>query len=93
MGLLCRFGIRFQAVLTDNGPAYRSRAFALACHALGLKHRFTRPYTPRTNGKAERFIQTLLREWACCPHLPELERTQPGAPPLAAPVQLASTTW
>ena len=59
-----RFGICFRAVLTDNGPAYRSRAFAQACHALGLKHRFTRPYTPRTNGKAERFIQTLLREWA-----------------------------
>jgi len=59
-----RFGIRFKAVLTDNGPAYRSRAFAQACCALGLKHRFTRPYTPRTNGKAERFIQTALREWA-----------------------------
>jgi transposase InsO family protein len=59
-----RFGIRFQAVLTDNGPAYRSRAFAQACRVLGLKHRFTRPYTPRTNGKAERFIQTALREWA-----------------------------
>ena len=59
-----RFGIRFRAVLTDNGPAYRSRAFAAACRTLGLKHRFTRPYTPRTNGKAERFIQTLIREWA-----------------------------
>ena len=59
-----RFGIRFRAVLTDNGPAYRSRAFAQACRTLGLKHRFTRPYTPRTNGKAERFIQTALREWA-----------------------------
>ena len=59
-----RFGILFRAVLTDNGPAYRSRAFAQACRALGLKHRFTRPYTPRTNGKAERFIQTLIREWA-----------------------------
>jgi transposase InsO family protein len=59
-----RLGIRFRAVLTDNGPAYRSRAFALACHTLDLKHRFTRPYTPRTNGKAERFIQTALREWA-----------------------------
>ena len=55
---------RFRAVLTDNGPAYRSRAFAQACRTLGLKHRFTRPYTPRTNGKAERFIQTALREWA-----------------------------
>lgn len=59
-----RFGIRFRAVLTDNGPAYRSYAFASACRQLGLKHRFTRPYTPRTNGKAERFIQTALREWA-----------------------------
>jgi transposase InsO family protein len=59
-----RFGIRFKALLTDNGPAYRSRAFAAACRTLGLKHRFTRPYTPRTNGKAERFIQTALREWA-----------------------------
>jgi transposase InsO family protein len=59
-----RLGIRFKALLTDNGPAYRSRAFAVACRALALKHRFTRPYTPRTNGKAERFIQTALREWA-----------------------------
>ena len=59
-----RLGIRFRAVLTDNGPAYRSRAFAQACRTLGLKHRFTQPYTPPTNGKAERFIQTALREWA-----------------------------
>ena len=59
-----RLGIHFKAILTDNGPAYRSRAMAAACRTLGLKHRFTRPYTPRTNGKAERFIQTALREWA-----------------------------
>ena len=59
-----RLGIGFKAILTDNGPAYRSHAMAAACRALGLKHRFTRPYTPRTNGKAERFIQTALREWA-----------------------------
>ena len=59
-----RLGIRFKAVLTDNGPAYRSHAMAAACKRLGLRHRFTRPYTPRTNGKAERFIQTALREWA-----------------------------
>ena len=57
-----RLGIQFRAILTDNGPAYR--ALAVACRMLGLKHRFTRPYTPRTNGKAERFIQTALREWA-----------------------------
>ena len=59
-----RLGIRFKAVLTDNGPSYRSLQFAQACRQLGLKQRFTRPYTPRTNGKAERFIQTALREWA-----------------------------
>jgi transposase InsO family protein len=59
-----RLGIRYKAVLTGNGPAYRSHTFAVACRALGLRHRFTRPYTPRTNGKAERFIQTALREWA-----------------------------
>jgi transposase InsO family protein len=59
-----RRGIRIRAVLTDNGSCYVSEAFAAACAELGIKHRFTRPYRPRTNGKAERFIQTLLREWA-----------------------------
>jgi transposase InsO family protein len=50
--------------MSDNGAAYRSSQHALACRRLGLKHLRTRPYRPRTNGKAERFIQTLLREWA-----------------------------
>ena len=59
-----RLGISIRRVLTDNGPAYHSLAFARACAELELKHRFPRPYTPRTNGKAERFIQTALREWA-----------------------------
>jgi transposase InsO family protein len=59
-----RRGIVTQRVLSDNGSAYRSRPVAAVCQALELGHRFTRPYTPRTNGKAERFIQTLLREWA-----------------------------
>jgi len=59
-----RRGVVTQRVLSDNGSAYRSRLLAAACQALELRHRFTRPYTPRTNGKAERFIQTLLREWA-----------------------------
>jgi transposase InsO family protein len=59
-----RLGIHFRALLTDNGPAYRSRLFASTCRRLSLKHRFTRPYTPRTNGKAERFIRTALQEWA-----------------------------
>ena len=53
-----------QRVLTDNGSGYRARAFRDACAQLAIRHRRTRPYTPRTNGKAERFIQTLLREWA-----------------------------
>jgi transposase InsO family protein len=57
-------GIAVERVMTDNGSCYRSRRFRNACRRLGLKHIFTRPYTPRTNGKAERFIQTALREWA-----------------------------
>jgi transposase InsO family protein len=57
-------GVRGERVMTDNGSAYVARAFAAACQRLGLRHLRTRPYTPRTNGKAERFIQTLLREWA-----------------------------
>lgn len=57
-------GVTIRRVLTDNGACYRSRKFAAMCRCLGIRHRFTRPYTPRTNGKAERFIQTALREWA-----------------------------
>jgi transposase InsO family protein len=57
-------GVRVKRVLTDNGSAFRSKAFAKACRRLGLKHSFTRPYRPQTNGKAERFIQSALREWA-----------------------------
>ncbi len=57
-------GITIQRLLTDNGAAYRSKAFAAVCRELGIKQRFTRLHTPRTNGKAERFIQTALREWA-----------------------------
>ena len=58
------FGIRTSRILTDNGPCYVGKRFQKACSALDLTHRRTRPYTPRTNGKAERFIQTALREWA-----------------------------
>ena len=57
-------GIVVEEVMTDNGPAYRSHAWRARCGELGLRHLRTRPYTPRTNGKAERFIQTLLRSWA-----------------------------
>lgn len=57
-------GIRVHRVMTDNGPCYQSRPFKRLCRRLRLTHLRTRPYTPRTNGKAERFIQTALREWA-----------------------------
>jgi transposase InsO family protein len=57
-------GVRIAQVMTDNGSAYKSRRFAKLLRRLGMRHIRTRPYTPRTNGKAERFIQTLLREWA-----------------------------
>ena len=57
-------GVRVERVMTDNGTNYRSLAFRHALARLGLGHSRTKPYTPRTNGKAERFIQTMLREWA-----------------------------
>ena len=59
-----KLGVEVQRVMTDNGSCYKSRAFAKACKDLKLKHIRTKPYTPKTNGKAERFIQTALREWA-----------------------------
>lgn len=59
-----RQGITVKALLTDNGTGYRSHSFRDACHSEGLRHHRTRPYTPKTNGKAERFIQSMLREWA-----------------------------
>jgi transposase InsO family protein len=57
-------GVHIKRLLTDNGSAYRSKLFSKTCQALGIRHLYTRPYTPQTNGKAERFIQTCLREWA-----------------------------
>jgi transposase InsO family protein len=57
-------GVECRHLMSNNGRAYVSRSFGKACRALGIKHIRTRPYTPRTNGKAERFIQTLCREWA-----------------------------
>ena len=59
-----RHGIRVRRIMTDNAFAYLGRAFTALCDLRGLRHLRIRPYTPRTNGKAERFIQTLLREWA-----------------------------
>jgi transposase InsO family protein len=57
-------GVKVERVMTDNGSCYRSSAFRRACGRLGLRHIRTKPYTPKTNGKVERFIQTSLREWA-----------------------------
>jgi transposase InsO family protein len=57
-------GVSIQRVMTDNGSGYRSKLHRKACEALGIRHLFTRPYRPRTNGKAERFIRTLLAGWA-----------------------------
>ena len=59
-----RHGIKVERVLTDNGSAYRATIHALACRTLGIRHLRTRPYRPQTNGKAERFIRTLLNGWA-----------------------------
>lgn len=74
-------GVTAQRIMTDNGSAYRSRLFAGAIAAHGLRHKRTRPYTPKTNGKAERFIQTSIREWAyATPFASSDQRTQAMAP-------------
>jgi transposase InsO family protein len=70
-------GVRAERVMTDNGSGYIAQAFASACRELGLRHLRTRPYTPRTNGKAERFIQTMLREWGYArPYRTSRQRTR-----------------
>ena len=67
--------------MTDNGSCYKSFDFRDACRALGLRHIRTKPYTPKTNGKAERFIQTMLREWAYArPYRTSNQRTKRLAP-------------
>ncbi|MBB4952470.1 transposase InsO family protein [Agrobacterium vitis] len=67
-------------VMTDNGSCYKAKDFAKACKALGLKHIRTKPYTPKTNGKAERFIQTALREWAYACAYPSSEHRKAHLP-------------
>lgn len=64
LGWFKRLGVTVERVMTDNGSAYSSRLFAQTTQAAGVRHIRTRPYRPQTNGKAERFIQTMLREWA-----------------------------
>lgn len=66
--------------MSDNGSAYRSKAFAAALNQRGLRHLRTRPYTPKTNGKAERFVQTLLREWAYAKPYPSSGRRKGALP-------------
>jgi len=63
-----------RTLLTDNGSCYRSHQFHRVCFHMGFKHRRTRPYSPQTNGKAERFIQTALREWAYATHWPDSDQ-------------------
>src|SRR5580698_1604485 len=67
-------GVAVTRVMTDNGSCYKAFAFRNACRELGLRHTRTRPYTPKTNGKAERFIQTALREWAYAQAYPTSDR-------------------
>ena len=67
IAFFARYGVRVERVLTDNGSAYRATVHALACRALGIRHLRTRPHRPQTNGKAERFIRTLLAGWAYGP--------------------------
>jgi transposase InsO family protein len=64
IGFFAAHGITVQAVMTDNGTGYRAKVHRAGVAALGIRHHRTQPYRPRTNGKAERFIQTLQREWA-----------------------------
>jgi len=64
IAFFARYGIQVERILTDNGSAYRSVVHALACRALGIRHLRTRAYRPQTNGKAERFIRTMLTGWA-----------------------------
>src|ERR1700674_4391509 len=81
LAFYAQHGISIRRLLTDNGSCYPARQFRAACLQLGIQHRFTRPYTPRTNGKAERFIQTALREWAYVRHyLNSEERDQQLSP-------------
>jgi transposase InsO family protein len=76
-------GVTVARVMTDNGSCYRSHAFRKACRDLRLRHIRTRPYTPKTNGNAERFIQTALREWAYAQAYPNSNRRAAELPPIS----------
>ena len=81
LAFFARHGVTVERVMSDNGSAYRSHAFRDLLAGAGLRHVRTRPYTPRTNGKAERFIQTSLREWIYAePYASSDERTRAMRP-------------
>ena len=84
-----KIGVRLQRVMTDNGSCNRSKVFRAACKRLGLRQIFTKAYTPKTNGKAERFIQTALREWAYARAYQNSDQRSAELPSL----QLAPATW
>lgn len=76
IGYYRSLGVQVRRILTDNGSAFNAKSFARTCKQLGIKHSFTRPFRPQTNGKAERFIQSALREWAYgIPYTHSRERT------------------
>jgi len=84
LGFYRRHGIRVQRLLSDNGSGYRGHVFNAICTRARIRHLYTRPYTPRTNGKAERLVQTLLREWAYArPYRSSARRTAALRPWLA----------
>ena len=85
-------GVKIRAVMTDNGSCYVAHAHRAALRELGLRHLRIKPYRPRTNGKAERFIQTLLNEWAYVPHLRQLSRAHRGAAAVPRALQLQTST-
>ena len=86
------YGISVERLITDNGSAYRSTIHAIACRTLGIRHLRTRPYRPQTNGKAERFIRTMLGGWAYGADLPRQRRTQRRSRRLARLLQSPPTT-
>lgn len=88
-------GIVVARVMADNGACYIASDFARACKALGLRHIRTRPYTPKTNGKAERYIQTALREWAYARAYPssEIRKTQLTFPFKSSQSELEFSTY
>jgi transposase InsO family protein len=84
--------IECRRVMSDNDPAYVSKAFAKACRTQGLRHIRTRPYTPRTNGKAELFIQTLSKEWACAMAYPNSEERNRWLPAIWRSITASAIT-